>query len=89
VLDTCVEFSAITAGKRRLDQKRNLVGALTYFSLPHIDQEEKDDMRALALINKYNSEFEAAERRALLDYCWSDVTGMRALLAKVEGFLCL
>src|SRR5579864_4258451 len=40
VLDTCVEFSAMTAGKRCKDQFRNLSAALTYFSLPHIEQEE-------------------------------------------------
>jgi hypothetical protein len=46
-------------------------------------------MRALALVNKRNCEFEASERLTLLDYCWSDVTGMRALLARLEVFLCL
>jgi hypothetical protein len=88
VLDTCVEFSAMTAGMRRQDQGRSLPAALTYFSLPHIDQEEKDEMRALALANKRNQEFDTAERTALLDYCWSDVVGMGNLLTRLGGFLC-
>lgn len=89
VLDTCVEFTAMTAGMRRQDQGRSLPAALTYFSLPHIDQEEKDEMRALALADKRNHEFDVAERTALLDYCWSDVVGMGNLLTRLEGFLCL
>jgi hypothetical protein len=52
VLDTCVEFSAMTAGMRRLDQRRSLPAALTYFSLPHIDQEEKDESRVSSLCSK-------------------------------------
>jgi hypothetical protein len=89
VLDTCVEFTAMTAGTRRPDQGRSLPAALTFFLLPHIDQEEKDEMRALALIDKRNREFDPAERTSLLDYCWSDVVGMGKLLARLEGFLCL
>jgi DNA polymerase I len=89
ILDTCVEFSAMTAGRRRKDQGRGLSAALTYFSLPHIDQEEKDEMRDLALVDKRNYEFGAAERAALLDYCWSDIAGTAALLTTLEDFLCL
>lgn len=89
VLDTCVEFAAMTAGMRRPDQGRSLPGALTYFSLPHIDQEEKDEMRALALVDKRNHDFDKAERSALLDYCWSDVVGIVNLLTRLESFLCL
>jgi hypothetical protein len=79
----------MTAGMRRQDQGRSLPAALTYFSLPHIDQEEKDEMRALALSDKRNQEFDVAERTALLDYCWSDLVGMGNLLNRLEGFLCL
>jgi DNA polymerase-1 len=89
ILDTCVEFSAVTAGKRGLDQGRKLPDALAYFRLPHIAQEEKDEMRALALVDRRNSEYTVAERSALLDYCWSDVHGTAALLSKLEASLCL
>lgn len=88
VLDTCVEFSALTAGQRRPDQGRGLSAALTYLSLPHIDQEEKDEMRALALLDKRNIEFAPAERSALINYCWSDVAGVAALLDRLEVYLC-
>ena len=88
VLDTCVEFAAMTAGKRRKDQGRSLPAALTYLHLPHIEQEEKDEMRALALVDKRNHEYTPAERAALVNYCWSDVAGMAALLTVLEGHLC-
>lgn len=88
ILDTCVEFSAMTAGRRRQDQGRSLPAALTYLSLQHIEQEEKDAMRALALTDRRNREYSVQERIALLDYCWSDVAGMAALLSSLEGYLC-
>jgi len=88
VLDTCVEFSAMTAGKRRKDQGRGLSSALIYLSLPHINQEEKDEMRALAVLDKRNHEYAPGERAALVNYCWSDVAGMAALIPLLENVLC-
>jgi hypothetical protein len=88
VLDTCVEFAAMTAGKRRKDQGRSLVAALTYLGLSHIDQEEKDDMRALALMERHSHEYTSVERSELIRYCWSDVEGVAELLAVLEEFLC-
>ena len=88
VIDTCVEFSAMTAGARRKDQGRSLVGALTYFGLDHIDATEKDEMRELALADKYTANYTAQERTALLNYCWSDVRGLLSLSPKLESFLC-
>jgi hypothetical protein len=88
VIDTCVEFSAMTAGIRRKDQGRSLVGALTYFGLDHIDATEKDEMRELAIADKNTSDYTAQERTALLSYCMSDVRGLQSLLPKLEDFLC-
>jgi DNA polymerase-1 len=88
VLDTCVEFSAATAGKRRRDLGRGLVDALMYFNLPHLDHHEKDEMQALALADRRNNEYTSEERSALLEYCWSDVAGAARLLGVLEGYLC-
>ena len=88
IIDTCVEFSAMTAGVRRKDQGRSLLASLQYFGLDHIDATEKDEMRALALADKGSAEYLPQERAALLDYCMSDVRSLQRLLPKLEGFLC-
>jgi DNA polymerase I len=88
VIDTCVEFSAMTAGMRRKDQGRSLLGALAYFGLDHIEATEKDEMRELALAEKQTADYTEAERAALLDYCMSDVRSLERLLPRLEGFLC-
>jgi hypothetical protein len=88
ILDTCVEFSAATAGARHKGERRNLSSALIYMSLPHIDQDEKDEMRALALLDKRNCDYSPSQRADLIDYCWSDVKGVTSLLAALEGHLC-
>ena len=88
VLDSCIEFHAMTCGKRARNQGRSLVDALIFFNLPHLDQEVKDDMRALALMDKRNHEYTPRERKALLDYCWTDVVGVHSLLSRLEDYLC-
>jgi len=88
VLDTCIEYSGLTCGKRGKGQSRSLVGALTHFKIDHIDTEEKEEMRALAMANKKNEEYTVEERKSLIDYCWSDVEALKSLLARMEGFLC-
>lgn len=88
ILDTCVEFSALTAGQRRRDQGRKLPQALQYFGLPYLHQEEKDEMRALCLLDQRNHDYSDVDRSELLDYCWSDVVGTVALLARLEVMLC-
>ena len=61
---------------------------MDYFrTQPHIEHHEKDELQALALIDKRNAEYTVEEQRALLDYCWSDVVGAKRLLDAVEGCL--
>lgn len=88
ILDTCVEFSAVTCGKRGKGERRSLPGALDYFKLPHIDVEEKEEMRALAMTDKPTSDFTPDERESLISYCWSDVDATKTLLPKLEPYLC-
>jgi DNA polymerase-1 len=78
VLDLYAEFSNKICGEP-LPFGRGLIGALSYFGLPNIDQKYKKSMRDLAL---RGGEYTAAEQLALLDYCQSDVDGL-ALLLKV------
>ena len=88
VLDTCVEFSAMTSGLRGRGEHRSLLGALRYFRIQTLEDEEKEELRALAMMVKLNAEYSAAERRNLLDYCFGDVLRTKRLLCKLEPFLC-
>jgi DNA polymerase I len=75
VLDLFVEFRKRTNGL--VLEQCGLLGALSYYGLPAIDAAEKESMRQLAL---RGGPYTAEERRALIDYCESDVVGLRRLL---------
>ncbi len=74
--------------ERFIDLFKGTTGRVTYYGLPHIEQTEKDEMRALAMADKPNSDYTKDERAALIEYCWSDVVGLRNLLPRLEDFLC-
>ena len=89
VLDTCIEFSSLTSGLRGKGVRRSLLGALKYFH--HKDSlkvEEKEEMRQLAMVDRRNVDYTAEERKALLNYCWSDVAALKSLLLELEPHLC-
>lgn len=88
LLDTRVEFVAMTAGVRMINQGTSLSEALKFFNLPYLLQEEKDEMRALAMVDKRNNAYTAKEREDLLDYCMCDVDGAVRLLKAMEPQLC-
>ena len=76
VLDLYVEFRCLTNG---LDPYcgNGLLGALAWHGLDAMDAAEKESMRKLAMRGGPWSEY---ERRALLDYCASDVNALAKLL---------
>jgi len=76
VLDLYVEFRRHTNG---LDPYcgNGLLGALAWHGLDAMDAAEKESMRKLAMRGGPWSEY---ERRALLDYCASDVNALAKLL---------
>lgn len=76
ILDLYVEFRCVTSGLET-PCGSGLLGALAYFGLDAIDVAEKDAMRQLAMRGGPWSE---QERRALLDYCQSDVDSLARLL---------
>ena len=76
ILDLYVEFRCITSGLP-LVRGAGLVGAMSYFGIGSIDLEEKDHMRELAM---RGGPYTGAERRALIDYCFSDVDALAKLL---------
>lgn len=76
VLDLYAEFRCLTSGLPT-PCGCGLLGAMAYFGFDSIDAAEKDSMRELALRGEpYNFD----ERRALLDYCQSDVDSLVKLL---------
>jgi hypothetical protein len=76
VLDLFAEFRCLTAGLS-VPCGNGLLGALAYFGLDAIEAAEKESMRQLAM---RGGAYTQEERRALLDYCQSDVDALARLL---------
>jgi hypothetical protein len=76
LLDLYAEFRALTCG-RAVPCGYGLLGALAYFSLEGLAAAEKEDMQQLA---QRGGPYTAAERRALLTYCQTDVDALARLL---------
>jgi DNA polymerase I len=79
VLDLYVEHRVETNGEKTVCGD-GLLGALALRGLAHIDAGEKDEMRRLILDQQQWTE---DEKRKILDYCQSDVTGTAALFSKM------
>jgi hypothetical protein len=76
VLDLYVEFRNLTNGLD-LPHGRSLLGALLRFNLDAMDATEKQAMRDLV---QRGGPWTSVERKALLDYCESDVLALARLL---------
>ena len=78
ILDLHAEFRARTSGMD--GQRRDLLDALAFHGLQHITSEQKQAGRALVM---RGGPWSTAERRAVLDYCQSDVEPMGPLLERM------
>jgi DNA polymerase I len=76
ILDLYAEFRCLTSGLQS-PCGSGLLGALSYFGLDAIDAAEKETMRQLVM---RGGPWTADERRAILDYCQSDVDSLARLL---------
>jgi hypothetical protein len=76
VLDLYAEFRCLNSGLA-VPAGNGLLGALAYFGLPAVDAAEKESMRLLA---QRGGPYAPEERRALLDYCQTDVDALARLL---------
>jgi hypothetical protein len=76
VLDLYCEFKCRTSGLKT-PCGCGLLGALASFGIDSIDAAEKETMRALVLRGE---PYTADERRAILDYCQTDVDALAKLL---------
>jgi DNA polymerase-1 len=81
VLDLFIAFRRNTNGKR-IPAGNGLLGALAYYGLDALAADEKDAMRDLVL---RGGPWDAAEQRAILDYCESDVLALAKLLPAMQG----
>jgi DNA polymerase I len=76
VIDLFVEHRVETNG-RSLPMGNSMLGALALRGRPHIEAGHKEAMRSLILDRTTRT---LTERKAILDYCESDVDGLVALL---------
>lgn len=81
VLDLYCEFKCRTSGLKT-PCGCGLLGALAYFGFDSIDAADKDSMRQLVL---RGGPYTDAERRAILDYCQTDVDALAKLLPAMAG----
>jgi hypothetical protein len=83
ILDLFVEFRNLLNG-HKLELGFGILGALAYFNMPALDAIEKKEMRELAI---RGGPFTDQERRALLEYCQTDVVALAKLLPAMERHL--
>jgi DNA polymerase I len=81
VLDLFIAFRRHTNGKR-IPAGNGLLGALAYYGHDALAADEKDEMRNLVL---RGGPWDAAEQRAILDYCESDVLALAKLLPAMQS----
>lgn len=81
IVDLYAEFRNLSNGLP-LVHGRSLLGALQFFGLPTMEGGHKESMRQLAL---RGGDYTSSERAALLEYCQSDVDGLRHLLDVMMG----
>ena len=79
VLDLFIVFRGLLNGLK-LKFGFGLLGALSYFGIPSISHNEKDQGRSLAL---RGSPYTEDEKAYLLDYCQSDVDVLKPLLQEL------
>ena len=82
-LDFYVVFKNITNGKIGMGRK-GLLEALQFFGIPSIATAHKDAMRDRIL---EGPPFTEDERKAILEYCFSDVIALEKLLPKLEPYI--
>jgi DNA polymerase I len=80
ILDLCAEFKALTSGLSTPTGKKGLLDALAWFGIGGVGLTEKKSMQDLAI---RGGPFTHAERRALLDYCETDVVALERLLPRM------
>jgi len=82
LIDLFAEHRVLSNG---LTKKNSLLGALNFWKQTSIDHEDKNEMRSLAL--REGSIYSSLEKKALLDYCQTDVGALLSLLRAIEPYV--
>jgi DNA polymerase I len=93
VLDLYIEYLNHKNGLPRHDKngkpkKFRLLDALSNFGLLHIAPDEKKEMQTLALRIAAGASYTEKEKTDLLDYNWTDIDALKALMPALLGAVC-
>lgn len=83
VLDLFISFRILTNGKP-LPAGNGLLGALVWFGIDGLAASEKDSMRNLIM---NGGPWNAGEKRAILEYCESDVVALQRLYSAMDSYI--
>jgi DNA polymerase I len=83
VLDLFSEFRNLTNGRKTI-AGNSLLGALAYFGQDTIGAEEKEEMRELILSG---GPWDDQQKKAILDYCESDIDALERLLSELLPYV--
>jgi hypothetical protein len=84
IVDLFAEFRNAT-NRIHLPVGAGLLGALSYYGIPAITSQQKEQERSLVM---RGGPWSAAERRRILDYCQTDVDPLGALLERMLPGIC-
>jgi hypothetical protein len=85
ILDAYPEFRVLRNG---LPGSQSLIGAVKHFGGDTGSAEMKEGFRKLAMADKRNHQYTAAERSNLLEYCWGDVEMLKFVFKHLEPYIC-
>jgi hypothetical protein len=93
LLDLYVEYLNHKNGLPRHDtqgkkKQFNLLAALHNFGLAHVAPEDKKEMQELAIAIGAGAPYTEKNKAELLDYNWTDIVALKALLPKLLAAVC-
>jgi len=85
VLDFYPEIRNLTNGMTYpgIGRIRSLLSTLSFFGLRRIQHEDKKAMRDLVMEDRCNGSYSLQDRRAILDYCQTDVDALASLFSPI------
>ncbi len=87
VLDFYPEIRNLTNGLTYpgIGRVRSLLSTLSFFGLRRMEHEEKTAMRDLIMQDRKNASYSLAERKAILNYCETDVDALESLFEPITS----
>ncbi len=87
ILDFYPEIRNLTNGMSYpgIGRVRSLLDTLSFFGLRRMQHEDKKAMRDLIMEDRENSSYSRTERKAIVDYCQTDVEALESLFKPFTG----